>query len=199
MAYGSFIGNVLMRLEQYGLTDVIIPFLLIFTILYAMLLKAGIFGGTDEGLKKKFNVVIALSITLLSVVPHVTGMYKWYDIVEIINATFPQIALLITSIVMVLILLGVTGKWKNTHNSQFVALITIVAVAIVGIIFARAIWPGTMPFWLGFLDDPNLQAAILTILAFGLIVGYVTGTPTPATGGGKKGWEKLQEFLGKDD
>src|SRR3989344_4924039 len=145
MPYGSSAGNVLLYLERYGLTDVIIPFLLIFTILFAVLSRVQIFG-SNNGQNKKFNVVIALSITLLSIIPHVTGTYRELDIVQIINTTFPQIALIISTIVMVLILVGVVGGGKTAERSPIVSIITVLSIILIAVIFGRALWPGYTPY-----------------------------------------------------
>ena len=53
-------------MESWGLTDVLLPFLLIFTVVFAVLQKTKLFG--DD--KRNFNVVIALvmGITLLIIV-----------------------------------------------------------------------------------------------------------------------------------
>lgn len=195
MVYGSTFGNALSRLEYYGLTDVIIPFLLIFTVLYAVLSRVKIFG-SDDSQNKKFNVVIAFSVTLLAVIPHVTGTYREFDIVQIINTTFPQVALLIATIVMVLILVGVVGGGKTVDKSPMLGIITVLSVALVIIIFGRALWPGYTPSWLGFLDDPNLQAIVLTLLGFGLVVWFVTSSP--GVSGQKSFYDKIKDFIGKD-
>ncbi len=196
MVYGSTFGNALSRLEYYGLTDVIIPFLLIFTVLYAVLSRVKIFG-SDDAQNKKFNIVIAFSVTLLAVIPHVTGTYREFDIVQIINTTFPQVALLIATIVMVLILVGVVGGGKTVDKSPMLGIITVLSVALVVVIFGRALWPGYTPPWLGFLDDPNLQAIVLTLLGFGLVVWFVTSS-TGGTSGQKSFYDKVKDFIGKD-
>ena len=200
MPYGSSAGNVLLYLERYGLTDVIIPFLVIFTILFAVLSRVQIFG-SNNGQNKKFNVVIALSITLLSIIPHVTGTYRELDIVQIINTTFPQIALIISTIVMVLILVGVVGGGKTAERSPIVSIITVLSIVLIAVIFGRALWPGYTPYWLGFLDDPGLQATLLTLLGFGLVVWFVTSEPpTSGTGGSttKKWHDIFKELIGSE-
>ena len=69
-------------LESWGLTDVMLPFLLMFTLMFAILQKTKILG--DD--KKNFNTVVALVMSLLIVIPHVNGTYPLdYDPVNIIN------------------------------------------------------------------------------------------------------------------
>ena len=67
MVNDSFPG-FLTSLESYGLLDALLPFLLIFTVIFAIMQKTKFLG---EG-KKNFNVVIALVIALIVVLPHVT-------------------------------------------------------------------------------------------------------------------------------
>ena len=70
------------QLQELGLFDVILPFMLIFALVYAVLTKVNIFGpGT-----KNYNIVIALVMGLAVVFPHVLGYYpENQDIVVIIN------------------------------------------------------------------------------------------------------------------
>ena len=53
MAYGGFFERAVMTLEQIGLTDVLLPFFLIFTLVFAILQKTELLGHD----KKNFNVV----------------------------------------------------------------------------------------------------------------------------------------------
>ncbi len=67
-------------LDSWGLTDVMLPFLLIFVVIFAVLQKSNILG---EG-KRKYNLVFSLVVGMLVVVPHVTGRYPaGKDVVEI--------------------------------------------------------------------------------------------------------------------
>ena len=62
--------------------DLLLPFLLIFTIVFAVLQKSNILGKD----KRNFNSVIALVVSLSVVIPHITGSYPaGFDVVEIIQ------------------------------------------------------------------------------------------------------------------
>jgi len=90
-------------LETYGVLDVLLPFLLVFTIIYAVLLKTKILGD-----RKNFNVIIALILGLLFVIPHILGTYPLgYDPVRVLNETLPSISLVSVAAIMLLILLGI--------------------------------------------------------------------------------------------
>ncbi len=170
--------NALALLESYGIRDVILPFILIFTLVYAVLFKAKLLGE-----RKNFNVVVALVIALAVVIPHVTGTYPpEVDVVNIINTALPQIALVLVAIISVMILVGIWGgesPWANlTGLIVFIALISVVYI------FGSA--AGWWPFFgfLSFLSDPDVQALLVIIFVFGLIVWFITREPEKAKGEG---------------
>ena len=103
--------NALLYLEELGVADVLLPFLLIFTIVFAVLQKTNILGED----KKNFNVIIALVVGLSVVIPHVLGTYPaGMDVVELINEIIPQLSLVIVIFIMLLILTGVFApKWAS--------------------------------------------------------------------------------------
>ena len=69
---GAGFNDVFLMLEDLNVMDSLLPFLLIFTILYAILNKTKIIG---EG-RKNFNVMVALILSLMVVIPHITGKNK---------------------------------------------------------------------------------------------------------------------------
>ena len=78
--------------DWYTLTDILLPFLLIFTVIFAILQRSKILG-ID---RKNFNVVVALVIGLLVIIPHITGTYPYdRDVVNILNNAIPQISIFI--------------------------------------------------------------------------------------------------------
>ena len=171
MAYGGFFERAIITLEQIGLTDVLLPFFLIFTLVFAILQKTEILGHD----KKNFNIIISLVMGFAVVIPHITGTYPPNaDVVLIINKALPNVSLIIVAILMVLLLVGIFG-WKlgpgGTSMSGIVALIAfVIVVYIFGV--AADLWraPGRWT-WLG---NSDTQAIILVILVFGIIVWFIT-------------------------
>src|SRR3989338_4247700 len=103
MASTNF-GNLAESLESIGFVDVLLPFLLIFTVIFAVLEKTKIMG---EG-KRNMSIGIAFIFALLVVVPHVTGNFPaGYDPVAVINAALPSVSLVVVAIIALLILIGV--------------------------------------------------------------------------------------------
>lgn len=162
-------------LEQYGLTDVLLPFLLVFAVVFAILQKVKIFGSG----KKNINVILSLVIGLLVVIPHVTNSYPpGQDVVEIMNSAIPNISIILIAIVMLLILVGVFGSEVSIAGTSLAGWIALASFLVVGYIFGRSAgWFQYWPNWLGWLDDPNTQALVVILLVFGVLIWFVTKEP----------------------
>ena len=167
--------SVLYLWESWGLTDVILPFILIFAVVFAALEKVNVFGPE----KKRIHIIIALVLGLTVVIPHISGVYPpEADAVNIINSALPQIAVVIVAIVMLMVLVGlVGGKWTGLK-----AIVGIVATVILIYIFANA--AGWIPtYGIGYwFDDPVVQSIVIIILVFGLAMWLVAGGKTKTPG-----------------
>ncbi len=177
MLFQAYVFQDTLRYLQYlGVWDVVLPFALIFAILYSVIKKTGVF--TNENV----NVVVALSISLLAVIPHVSGGYPpGLDIVLIINAFFPQIALVLISIVMVLMMTGLMADEKDSKfKGRLAKYAAFISIALVAFFMYNSINPlstgtGTgLGYYFNFLNDPQLQAFVISALVFGLVVWGVT-------------------------
>ena len=189
MAIFSF-TEVLTRLERMGLTDVLLPFLLIFTIVFAVLDKSKLFGE-----RRNVHMVLALVIGLLVVIPHVTGDYPpGADVVEIMNSAIPNVSIVIVGVVMLLIMIGVFGYNVSLQGKSLGGIVVLISAVIVALIFS-----GSAGFFRGqrfsgmlsFLNDPDTQALLLVLLMFGIIVWFITsGDDDKGEGKGALGFLK---------
>jgi hypothetical protein len=158
-------------LDSWGLTDVMLPFLLIFVVIFALMAKTRVLGED----KKKYNLIIALVIGLLVVVPHVLDLYPpGGDVVDIMNTALPQVSLIAVAIVMLLILVGLFGgeaKWMGSSMSGWIAIVAFIAILI---IFGGA--AGWWANWSWFQDffGAETVAIIVMILVFAIIVWWIT-------------------------
>ena len=163
---GGIFQDTFYYLQQMGISDVIIPFILIFTILYAVLQKIQIFG--TEG--QRFNAVIALAIALTTIIPHVLGSYPpGTDVVVMINNALPEVVFLIIGVVLLLVLLGFAWGGETTQTAT-AAIVAVVAAVILVIIFASEAIPVPIVSYL----DPQLRTLLIVIIVFGLVFWYVT-------------------------
>ncbi|MFT4260803.1 MAG: hypothetical protein ACMXX9_00030 [Candidatus Woesearchaeota archaeon] len=186
--------TVIFDLENMGFWSVVLPFLLVFTIIFAILQKSYILGKDKNGNpRKNFNVAIALIMGLAFVVPSVLGRYPPNaDPVQIVANALPGVSLLAIAIISVLLLLGIFGKTPNADD-KFGGIIAIFVIGAVAVIFGiSAGWFGTnLPTWLWFLYDRQFQSLLVTILIFGLVIWFITKEDKPAKDDDKSMLKKL--------
>jgi hypothetical protein len=158
-------------LDNLGFTDVFLPFMLIFTILFAILEKIKIFG---EG-SRKFNGVIALAMSVGAIIPHSLGKYPpGADIVQILNSALPSVSLVIIAIVFLLVIIGIFGGNPNWADKMIGGWVSLIAVGLIVFIFGNSAgWWGA-PDVVSFLGDPDLQATFIVIAVFLLIISIIT-------------------------
>lgn len=171
--------------RQAGVFDVLLPFILIFTIVFAVLQKTKILGEHA----KNFNTVIALVMGLSIVFPHVlwrtcddgtcnTLANGLPDIVNIINQALPNVSVILVAILMVLLIFGVWGSKVKLGSNSLSGIIAFFAFASVVYIFGAAagwwlpvgalLWDG------GFLGGEDTVALVVTILVFAIIIWFIT-------------------------
>jgi hypothetical protein len=168
---GGYFSNFVYWLDYWGVRDIILPFILIFTIFFAMLQKIHLFGATDS---KKYNMVISLAVALLVVIPHALGAYPpEADVINIINDSIPEVALLVVVVVLVLMMLGMIAG-KEVKFAGVLPWVSGISVVLLLFIFADAIFP----FGISNYIDPAIQSLIVILLVFGLLIYWVAGEPT---------------------
>ena len=178
----SEMSDLISQLEDFGFYEVALPFILIFTLFFAILQKIELFG--ENG--KNFNAVISMVMAFLVV--------RTQSIVEVMNTFLPQISLIALIFVVVLILIGIllgpaAGGWSGLP----LGLGLIITITGVGIAFYGSSAPLgiELPDWLQFtVGDRNI---LLGILLFFLFISFITSEP------GKPGqtWSNLFKSLGK--
>jgi len=144
---------------------------LIFVIIFALMAKTRVLGED----KKKYNLIIALVIGMLVVIPHVLDVYpEGGDVVEIMNTALPQVSLIAVAVIMLLILVGLFGgeaKWMGSSLSGWIA---IVSFMIILIIFGGAAgWWANWSWFDNFFGTETI-AIIVMILVFAIIVWWIT-------------------------
>ncbi|MBT4538782.1 hypothetical protein HOI26_02620 [Candidatus Woesearchaeota archaeon] len=179
----SFITN-------FGILEFLLPFLLVFTIIYAVAEKSKILGE-----KKAYNVVLAVIFGLLFVLPHQLGIYPLgYDPVAVLNASLPSIALVAVAAIMILLLMGVFGANFTTKIAPWIALASLgFVIYIFGSALGFWISPSTQLSWW----TTELTELLIIILVFGGIVWLITKEPNNDPGPIKKFGDYLQSMVEK--
>ncbi len=166
MVSGTF-SNLAYYFQTWGIMDFLLPFILVFTIVFAVMQKTKILGD-----HKQFNVIIALVLGLLFVVPHIIGSYPLgYDPVQVMNETLPSISLVSVAAIMLLLLMGIFGTNFSAAAAPIIALISIGFVAyIVGA--SLNLWNG--PYDVFSWWSPEVTELIIILLIFGVIIWFIT-------------------------
>lgn len=181
--------DVLYVLDNLGFTDVFLPFILIFTIVFATLQKIKMFG--EES--RKFNAIISMALAIGVIIPHSLGKYPpGTDIVDILNTALPSVSLTIIAITFILILVGMFGGEATWGEKMVGGAVTFIAVGLVVFIFGSAAgwWQSTGIA--SFLSDPSVQATILVVAVFWLIISTITKGPQETAYS-----ERVGQFFGK--
>jgi hypothetical protein len=176
----------LRQLNDIGLLDIILPFILIFTVIFAVLQRTKVLGKDENGEPyKNFNVVIALVMGLSAVIPHVLwgagpGSTRCMlnngllDVVCIINNALPSVSLIVVAVLMLLIIIGIWGANINIAGNSLGGIVTIFSILAIIFIFAIAAgWRAN--YWPRWLMSQETQALIIVILVFGLIIRFIVG------------------------
>lgn len=104
------------RLEEWGFYETVLPFLLVFVLVFAILEKINIFGPKSS----RFNGVIALVIGLLLV--------RQGDLVAFINSYLPNVSAVIVVFLGFLILLGIFGFGSSSMRGGVMILFVILSI-----------------------------------------------------------------------
>jgi len=180
----TVLGGTIAFLNEIGVYDVILPFLLVFTIVFAILEKTKIFGvekiGDKEVTRKNMNAMTAFVIAFFVIASS--------KLVALINMVASQAFLLILLVILFLMLAGVLqkegeyelmGGWK-----KFFMVVAFIALVL---IFLNAL--GWLQTGYEFLEDYwNTEAvsAIILIILIILFMAWISKSPKE----GKKKEEK---------
>ena len=93
------------QLKNFGFFDVILPMLLVFLIVYAILVRTEILGESTKGFVRAINALISASIAFLFITET--------SLVEKMNTLLPRASLLLVITMLVLLLLAFVGVYKT--------------------------------------------------------------------------------------
>lgn len=158
-------------LVDIGLLDVILPFLLVFTLTYGVLQTTRVFGTEDGEPKKHLNAMTAFVFGFLAVAAT--------NVLNVLNVMLTHLVVLLIAGLLFAMIVGFTGVETSSKSKALIGLMTVLFVLFVlhglaqaGVIradiFAGSFVPG-----------------ILAFLALGVVIYYVTRGP-PAKAEAKK-------------
>ncbi len=167
--------NAVDFLKEFGLFDVVLPFLLVFAIVFALLEKTRVLGvekhGGEEHPKKNLNATVSFVVALLVVSTN--------KVVTALNAALPNVVLLLVVLVAFLMLVGMfykEGEFDFVKNhSGWVGFFVVALFVAILVIFANSIKTANGVSWLdaglvwviGNISGPIVTTIIFVVLAVG--------------------------------
>lgn len=148
--------SIISDLESAGLYDILLPFFLVFTVIFGILEKISIFGKDSH----KLNIIIAMVIGFL--------MVRNDTLVRLMNSFLPNVSMFVIAIVGFLIILGIFGVKADTWGGGL--LFIGVIVGLIGVLWALSSaaeeegidW---LPEWMDLTSsDVGILAVVGTIL-----------------------------------
>jgi hypothetical protein len=154
----STFRNALVFFDQLGVYDVVLPFLLIFSLVFAMLEKTRVFGEEKGHTRKNLNAMVAFCSAFLVVASS--------QLVAVINHTIAKAMVLLVMSILFMILVGsfsadkalvLDGGWHRTF--MFIMFIGIALILLYNL--------GWMQMVYGYASN-NLTSPIVG--SFGLLI-----------------------------
>jgi len=145
--------DVLIAIEQIGLTDVILPFILVFTVVFAVLQRSKVLGADEKGNPKaNYNAMVALVIAFFVLILART--------LQIITWFTRYLALLLVMFVFFAIIFSLLGVREDRKNA-----VMFIALMLIAIVFLQVL------AWTGAIDPELVTRFLLPILVIAFLVG----------------------------
>lgn len=176
------IDQVILMLQNFGFFRVILPFLLIFALVYATLLKTKVLGDPKESaVAKNASAIIALVAAFLVIV--------YTPVVTAIATILPQASFLILIVVLLLVVLGLFGiQFTEGKMGEFPKWIIVIVIPVVVLFIAMigaAVGPdvpilynftqflvGAVPI-VGEIPAETIALLVGAIIIFGIVGGVI--------------------------
>lgn len=175
----EFLGNI-------GVYDVILPFLLVFTIVFAILEKTRILGtekvGDREITKKNLNAIVALMVAFLIIAST--------RLVAVINEVMANIVLLLILAISFLLLVGVFFGSKEFTLEQYPGWIKFFMILMflgIVVIFLNALDWLKLVFAVFENWDAEWAVSLVFLAIILIFMWFITKEPGPAPAKEKKG------------
>jgi len=184
---GSPLGNAIEFFQDFGLFDIVLPFLLIFTLVFAILEKTKILGtepGSDNAPRKNLNAMVGFSVALIVVASN--------KIVSALNEALPNVILLLVVFICFLLLVGTFFKTSEkgldfSDLKGWKGVIFGVTVVSLILIFFSAIKTDSGESWLEWVWNYVLENWGGTVFASIILFVVIIGAIAYVVSGSKKG------------
>lgn len=149
--YGGDIGNLLLKLEQVGFFSYVLPFLIIFSLVFGILSRMNIFKEN-----KAINAIIALAVGLMAL--------QFGFVSNFFSEIFPRLGVALSLLLAAMILLGLF--MDPEQNWQGYVFLGFGFLSLLFVIISSSQYSGTaIGFWFY-----NYWPTLLTIIALIILI-----------------------------
>ncbi len=159
--YGGGIGDILSNLQQLGFFDYLLPFLIIFSIVYGILSKAQIFGQN-----KSINAIISLSIGLMAL--------QFGIVSSFFSEIFPRLGIGLSIILVILVLTGLFRSSDDSHWQNYILLATGLIIGVVILIQSAGSFGFDSGSW-WYYNWPTMIIILIVGVLIALVIGSSSG------------------------
>lgn len=177
-SFRNLVRNLQNQGVLYFLTDLLVPFFLIFSIMFGILNYVKVFkakksnAGDEDEPDRKINATISGLIALLVVIPHIIGAYApTKDPINIIKNILPGGVLILLAILFILAIIILSG---GNHSSLMTMMVAVAGIFFLFYIIAASVFPGMS--W-GPFKDPATQVLLISLLVAGLWIYFLLKPP----------------------
>jgi hypothetical protein len=162
---GGQIGQLLTDWEQAGVFSYMLPFLLIFSLVFGLLSKMNVFGNAQDPNKGKgINAIISVAVAMMAL---------QFDIVSVFFAEiFPRMGVAL-SIILVLLVVGGLFIPTNKENNWFLVALSVIVFIIIGAVVVNSFgalgWLTQIP-WLANIWDQYGSIIIFVLIIVAIIL-----------------------------
>ncbi|MBS3163303.1 hypothetical protein J4427_01300 [Candidatus Woesearchaeota archaeon] len=173
MVEPSPLANAIQFFQKFGLFDVVLPFLLVFTMVFAILEKTMILGKEGEKPKRNLNSMVSFVIALLVVASN--------KIVTALQVALPNIVLLIVISISFLMVIGTFAttkefNFKEGHPGYYAAFVAFLLIGVI-IIFLYAIKLDSGQSWLEYAYEYVMDSwggsIVSSVILLAVIIGAI--------------------------
>lgn len=150
-------------MKSFGIFDVVLPFLLVFTVVFGVLEKTKVFGVEDGKTRKNLNAMVAFVIGFFVVAAS--------QIVGVIQSTLPVVMLILILVIAFMVVYGATlgesekgiSLWDEVKGKGVFAFG--IVIAIIAIVLGAMDMLGDVMAWIyDVLGGPALTTIIMLLV-----------------------------------
>lgn len=159
---GGGFGEILNSWQQLGVFDYMIPFLLIFAIVYGILIQMKLFGGKADPTGRIVNAIIALAVGLMSL--------QFGFVSRFFSELFPRVGIGLVILLLFIIFTGLFSDYKS--KAIIYTMYGIGAAVLIVVLALTANTAGTFSYLpvLGY-NWINILPWIVLLALIGVVIG----------------------------